>query len=68
MFAYQAHVVGGREAHKIVGVDFLFYPPNCVIPPLFHSPILWGDGPMFGSTTRWGVHQKWNIDGCSSNK
>ena len=24
MFAYQAHVVGGREAHKIVGVDFLF--------------------------------------------
>jgi hypothetical protein len=25
MFVYQAHEVGGREAHKIVGVEFLFY-------------------------------------------
>ena len=60
------HVVGGREAHKIVGVEFLVFPSLLRFPPYFvshpFSPTIsqgeelhcLGEGPMFGSNTKVG--------------
>ena len=63
------HVVGGREAHKIVGVEFSIFPPNFVSHP-FSSPILWmgrsdvwGEDPMFGSNHMVGCPPIRNING-----
>ena len=63
------HVVGWREAHKIVGVEFSIFPPNFVSHP-FSSPILWmgwsnvwGDDPMFGSNHMVGCPPIRNING-----
>ena len=64
MFVYQAHEVGGREAHKIVGVELLFYPPNFVFPPRFTPQFCGGMVQCLGQLQWWGVHQK-NINGCS---
>ena len=44
---YFKHVVGGRVAHKIVGVEVLFYPPNFVSHPLL-SPNFVGTNPCLG--------------------
>ena len=57
-FVYQAHEVGGREAHKIVGVELLFYPPNFVFPPRPTPQFCGGDSPRFGSTTMVGCPPK----------
>ena len=57
-FVYQAHEVGGREAHKIVGVELLFYLPNFVFPPRPTPQFCGGDSPRFGSTTMVGCPPK----------
>ena len=42
------HVVGGREAHKIVGVELLVFPSLLRFPPLFFPNFVRGGIPMFG--------------------
>ena len=42
------HVVGGREAHKIVGVEFLVFPSQLRFPPLFSHNFARGGTPLLG--------------------
>ena len=64
MFVYQAHEVGGREAHKIVGVEFFVLPSQLRFPTPFYSNFVGGWSNVWVNYNG-GVSTKKNIVGCS---